>query len=94
MADAQQQDVKEEAERTVGRVKGRGLIRRESWSHLKGRFGRTSPMEIRNPWGRDTWQTYQKRTPKEWFALEIFIQITTKITEYLNFTLMVEKKNI
>lgn len=43
MADAQQQDVKEEAGGTPGRVKGRGLNRRESWSRLKGRFGWTPP---------------------------------------------------
>lgn len=76
MADAQQQDVKEEAERTLRRLKGRGLIRQESWSHLKGCFRWTSTMEIRNPSGRYTWLTRRKHLRK--FLRKILFQITIK----------------
>lgn len=67
MADAWQQDVKEEAGGGPVWVKRRGLHCREPWSHLKGRLGRTCPRksggQTRLSWDRS------RRDKQKWFSL-------------------------
>lgn len=81
MADARQQDVKEEAGGTLGKVRGRSLCRQESWSHLKGRLGWTPPWKSESV--RQTmWRIHQRRR-QDWIAPRNFFSNKIYINEYL-----------
>lgn len=87
MADARQQDVKEEAWGTLGKVKGRSFHRQESWSRLKGRLGWT-PSWNNTLWGRQN--VMDSSEEKEWFTLRKLSSNQNKKNKYLKWKRLIE----
>lgn len=81
MADARQQDVKEEAGGTVRKVSGSSHHRLEAWSHLKGCFRWTSPWRSESVRQTDVTDSSEEET-QGWSALQEYFHIKIKINEY------------